>query len=265
MNELCTKRAPHIFYVSSGVSYIVQGCCNSWTCPRCGTIRAKQEYHKMVYGATTLQERGNTLFFLTLTCRGMELPLAVAEEQYYKWSTRLLNACRNELRRRGGYWAYCQVTERQKRLHPHSHLITTYLPKDFEVKTRVNKKGFSVEYISSDWLTKRMKSAGLGHYWDMTEIRSAKGVASYVAKYLFKSAIYTKWPKGWRRIRYSRSWPRKPVEQCDEGFPLLNKVDWKRVKDKQVRIHTSSIIVYNDAKSNYIRNIVLENVPKLTN
>ena len=256
----CVKGAPHIFYRKEGYSYIVQGCCNSWECPRCGLLRAKQEYHKIMHGATTLQEQGHTLYFLTLTCRGAEMPLETAESHYYKWTTRLLNACRNELRRREGFWAYCQVTERQKRLHPHSHLITTFLPKDAQFKIKIDKKGQIVQYINSDWLTKRNISAGLGRYWDMTEIRSAKGVASYIAKYLFKDAISTKWPKGWRRIRYSRSWPRVEKLRVDDGWPLKSRDDWRRIKILQVTIHTSSIAVYCDAKTFKLNNIKLMSV-----
>lgn len=260
----CTNRAPHLFFIKSGYCYIVQGCCNSWTCPRCGNIRAKQEFHKMIYGAEKLAEMGHDLYFLTLTCRGADMPLATAEHDYYKWTTRLLNACRNELRRRDGFWAYCQVTERQKRLHPHSHLITTYLPKNSVRRIRIDKRGAVVEYFESDWFRQRNISAGLGPQYDITQIRSAKGVASYVAKYLFKSAMQTEWPKNWRRIRYSRSWPRSQKEPVDDGWPLLNKVDWARVVDLHVAVHTDSLHVYTDAKSNRLDSIMLHDTLKLT-
>lgn len=212
----------------------------------------------MVYGAETLQKQGHTLYFITLTCRGSGMSIEQAESDYYKWTTRLLNASRNDTRRRHGAWHYCQVTERQKRLHPHSHLISTFLPKDARTSFKVLPGGQRREVILSDWFEARCVSAGLGHIYEITEVRSAKGVASYVAKYLFKDAMSTKWPKGWRRIRYSRSWPRETKTNIDDGWALLNKVDWLRVKQLQRTIRTSSPCVYNDALDNRLSTVILE-------
>ena len=116
--ELCINRAPHIFYISGGYAHIAQGCCNNWQCPRCGLIRAKQEYYRMVSGIEQLYKDGHDLYFITLTCRGREMSVDEAEQNYYKWTTTILNACRNRQNRAGLHWAYVQVTERQKRQHP---------------------------------------------------------------------------------------------------------------------------------------------------
>ncbi len=253
----CKSNPPHIFFVINGKSYINQGCCNSWECPRCGTIRAKEEYRKIIYGSEKMAEMGHKLYFVTLTCRGKELSLNAAEGGYYKWTTRLLNACRYHSRKHKSHWAYCQVTERQKRQHPHSHIITTYLPKDAIAVTKTAKNGKQREIMYSEWFIRRNVSAGLGSQCEITEVKSAKGVASYIAKYLFKDAIKTKWPKGWRRIRYSRSWPREEKTIIDDGWPLMSKGDWYRVKQRQVKVTVNSISVYADAKNNGIERLDL--------
>lgn len=257
--DYCIKHAPPIFFVKDGISHVVTGCCNSWECPRCGKIRAKQEYAKMVYGANKLADDGHDLYFITLTCRGQEMPLSEAEENYYRWTTKLLNACRNECKRRGDLWAYVQVTERQKRLHPHSHLITTYLPKNSRPGKKIIVPGKTRDVILSDWFERRCVSAGLGNQYEITKVKSAKGVANYVAKYLFKDAMATRWPRGWRRIRYSRTFPKDfEVIHTEFGFPVLSKGDWRKIRDFRRTVHVNSVLLYHDAKTAGIERVVID-------
>jgi hypothetical protein len=54
-------------------------------------------------------------------------------------------------------------------------------------------------------------------------------VAVYIGKYLFKTALKTTWPKGWKRVRYSQSWPKLPEQATGDGFPLRTLADWRRV------------------------------------
>jgi len=244
-------RPPHIFWINgSGQGRIAQGCCNDWMCPRCGEIRAREEYKKIMFGAMTLVEEGHDLYFLTLTCRGSELSLVEAEKMYYKNTSSLLNCLRMQCGRAGGYWAYVQVTERQKRGHPHSHLIITYAPRDV-VETKRGKRMI----LKSDWLRDRCISAGLGDQYEITKIRDAGAVARYIAKYLFKDAIKTKWPKGWKRIRYSckpknksRRWPIEEKHECADAWALVFEEDWQEMEALGIVVTTKSAVVMEDAE-----------------
>lgn len=217
--DVCQNSAPFIAIKATGKAYkVVQGCCNDWTCIRCGLIRAKREYGRMVHGCTLLSG-GHDLYFLTLTCRGRELSVKDSLAHYYEWTNRLLDACRTRAKRDGKAWHYAQVTERQKRGHPHSHLITTFYPHDLTTGKR----------LRSTWLKERVVSAGLGEQYDISLVRSAEAASRYVAKYLFKSSMFeTHWPKNWRRIRYSRSFPKLPELNVD-AFPLIKAADWRRL------------------------------------
>ena len=42
---------------------------------------------------------------------------------------------------------------------------------------------------------------------DVDFIQQAVAAAAYVTKYLAKSLEFTRWPKGFRRVRTSRNWP----------------------------------------------------------
>ena len=217
--EICQNGAPFIAIKTNGKAYrVAQGCCNSWTCPRCGETRAKREYRRMVHGCTELA-REHGLYFLTLTCRGRELSVKDSQENYLKWTNRLLSALRASARKDGKPWHYAQVTERQKRGHPHSHLITTFYPHDLTTGKR----------LRSGWLKERVVSAGLGVQYDISKVRSAEAASRYVAKYLFKPSMFaTHWPKNWRRIRYSRSFPQLPELETD-AFPLIKPKDWLKL------------------------------------
>jgi hypothetical protein len=92
--------APHICYQKpDGFWYIMQGCCNHWNCPRCGHIRAREEYGRIVQGAKDIEEQGKPMYFWTLTCRGKELSSAEAEKGYLKWTNLLLTKTRAATRR----------------------------------------------------------------------------------------------------------------------------------------------------------------------
>lgn len=233
--KFCDNAAPFICYVDAhDRAHLVEGCCNDWTCGRCGLKRAKAEYGRMVEGARRLHAEGNTLHFLTLTCRGADMPLSTAERDYMKWTNRILSTMRADWKKRGGVWAYVQVTERQKRQHPHSHMITTFRPKDAATarKGDILAHGQPARHdcLNSAWLVKACQRAGLGRMTDISEISSPVAVAVYVAKYLFKDAMQTEWPKGWKRIRYSQSWPKLPEHKHSIAFPVMRPDDWLMVR-----------------------------------
>lgn len=229
----CENGAPCLAIKKDGHWQVVQGCCNDWTCARCGHMRAREEYGRIVQGTRELHEAGHPLYFLTLTCKGKEMTAREAEAGYMEWTNRFLTAIRTEAKRRGVHWAYVQVTERQKREHPHSHIITTYRPPD----SRAYKAGQFIpggrrakhDMIYSPYVWLRATEAGLGSQTDMSLIENPIAVAVYVSKYLFKSAMNTVFPSHWRRLRYSHGFPKLPVLEI-EGFPLVKHSDWLRLK-----------------------------------
>lgn len=197
------------------------------------------------------------LYFITITCKGREISHEYAEENYGRWTNRLLDACRARSKREGGQWHYVQVTERQKRLHPHSHFITTYAPGDSK-KTLVRKQkkqgGKQSECVvsdvfRSDWFESQIKRSGLGTQYEITKVRNADAASRYVAKYLFKPAIFTdSWPKGWKRIRYSQSFPPAPERQTD-AIVLLTQEDWYKLAHRAVIVTVGTLDDFEEASN----------------
>jgi len=241
----CENGAPYIFFIGGdGRARIVEGCCNDWTCPRCGIKRAKKEYGRMVHGAKELHKRGLSLYFVTLTCRGKELNVKDAEAGYLDWTDKALTAMRNRCKRHGGYWCYSSVTERQKRDHPHSHYQMTWIPDDAVPHSKgdwvPNGAKAKHDCLYSQWLTDAAVSAGLGRMTDISEVHSPVGVAVYQAKYMFKDAARTVWPPRWKRVRYSRNWPKLPVQKPIMAFPLVRAADWRKLEALDITVYADS-------------------------
>lgn len=254
----CVNGVPYICYKTDHGWRLTQGSCNSWTCPRCGQIRAKREYAKIVAGAEVLA-KDNKFWFWTITCRGRELSLSDSESEYLQWTNRLFTALRYRCKKQGDTWAYVQVTERQKRGHPHSHVLFTWAPDDIVHYEKgdwlPNGAKASHDGVWSQWFHDRAVSAGLGPMVDMSEVRSHQAVSRYVAKYLFKTAMTEVWPKGWRRVRYSQSWPKLPDRET-EGFAVINMRDWKRVEQINGLVRAETIEIYYAGLARRILNMI---------
>jgi hypothetical protein len=179
------------------------------------------------------------------------MPLETAENEYLKWTNRLLTSARIKAKRSGGFWAYVQVTERQKRKHPHSHLICTYAPDDgipfFKGETLPNGRKAKHDCVWSEWFRGANVKAGLGSECDLSRIENPVAVAVYVSKYLFKESMTTKFTKGWRRIRYSRNYPKLPPTANSEAFPLITLADWYKMERLGMIVRADTYDTYERA------------------
>lgn len=174
---------------------------------------------------------------MTLTCRGKKLPVEDADKNYLKWTNKFLTSARTKAKRANQPWHYVQVTERQKRGHPHSHLIMTWVPSDTQLGSRdhwITKDGKRTltqkECLRSEWIHKQCVRSGLGEQYDISKVRSAEGTSRYVAKYLFKDSMFsTQWAKNWRRARYSQSFPKLPEREKSNAIALITSDDWQNL------------------------------------
>jgi hypothetical protein len=238
--------------IFAGRATIGQACCNHWDCPACGVKRAKQEYRKIVAGCETLSS-DHKLYFWTLTCRGKECSLEEAEENYYAWTNILLTNARTKCKRAGEHWAYAQITERQKktRRHPHSHIITTFLPEDAQ-ELRPKKKRTS---YASLWFTNANLSSGLGSQHRLSLVENASAVSRYVAKYMFKDTMHEEWPEKWKRVRYSANWPVLPAFSPVFVEVLRSQQNW-RAAEKQAVLYTCQTGLDYEVARHHMGNIL---------
>ena len=194
--------------------------------------RARQEYRKMVNGCEIIAKE-HQLYFMTITCRGRELNYDDAIAGYLGWTNALFTLLRQNSRRKGNSWSYVQVTEHQQktRAHPHSHIVTTFLPTD---ALQVGGGEHRVEY-SSEWFRQANINSGLGEQCRLSKVYNAAAVSRYVAKYMFKSMMSASWPPHWRRVRYSQNWPKLSITPPELVIVLRTKHAWDEAQKERVR------------------------------
>lgn len=182
----------------------------------------------MVWGANILAECGVPLYFWTFTCRGRDLDMETADDNYYGWTNSALTNLRQQARREGSFWAYVQVTERQQRGAAHSHFIHTFTPPDS--KEFQNERGYVA--VKSDSFLAAVVASGLGPQCEITRVETPLAVAAYISGYLKKHAHQDEFPKGWKRVRWSREWPKVPEKKPDWSVIIFGRKDWDAC-DKQ--------------------------------
>lgn len=252
----CSFGAPYFAYEKQPKTWVVlQGCCNHWECVRCGQQRARQEYGRIVNGCREIETK-HELYFITITCRGREMSIAEAIESYLKWTNRLLSSLRADGHKRGISWQYVQVTEWQKRGHPHSHILTTYHPADLTTGLKTTTVQLAdggmvtgcLDALRSEYLQHRVLSAGFGAEYDISHVLTVEGASRYVAKYLFKPTMFSRsYPKHWRRVRYSQSFPRLAIRKTD-AVCLLSSQDWQLLARKAIVVSCEGEQTREDAE-----------------
>lgn len=211
------------------------------------------EYGRIVNGIVLLA-KSHRICFLTATCRGQGLSVEQAETSYLEWTNTFLTACRTKAKRSGQDWYYVQVTEKQKRGHPHSHILTTFVPDDlylgrkFGWKTIAGEKAWDADYaFRSDWLQRAVVSAGLGEQYDISIVQTPAAASRYVAKYMFKDSMFgTHFKKGWKRVRYSQNFPKLPDRETN-AFVLLSRADWSKLASLAAVVVTDSEFTKQEA------------------
>lgn len=233
---------------------VVKGCCNKWTCERCGQTVAKQHYGRIVHGAKVIDDMEENLYFLTITCKGGDLAKSEAETNYLKWTNAFLTACRQRAKKEFQNWYYVQVTEYQKREIPHSHILTTFCPQDARQGLRKsrgeNGAWETVKTLRSAWLRKAATGAGLGWQYDISLVRDITAASTYVAKYMFKESMFsTEYPARWKRVRYSQNWPEKELPKR-EALVLVKLEDWEKLARLAIAVQPDSAETHSICKTN---------------
>jgi len=173
--------------------------CRSWTCDVCQPRRCKQLIRDGLAGAPTT--------FITLTAPGRtdDTPDDQARQLVRAWREVVRRA-----KRLYGYPAipYLAVFEATKAGRPHLHILCR------------------VKWIGQDWLSRQMQQIMGAPIVDVRRIRSRRGAALYVAKYVGKDphrfhGVKRYWcTQGWRVT------PRdtKPLDAGERGWPEVKEV-----------------------------------------
>jgi hypothetical protein len=106
-----------------------------------------------------------------------------------------------------------------------------------------------VSAYRSEYIGQSVVRAGLGAQYDITPAGNVAAVSRYVAKYLFKDNIFNdKWPKGWKRVRYSQSFPKLERRETD-AFVLLKREDWVRLSQVAIIVTCPTTEIFEEART----------------
>lgn len=156
--------------------------CGSWDCPSCAKMNAREWARIAKWGVEHLPGK---CYFWTLTMPGYYRDTDYA---YFK-IPKLWDALRKDVQRHVEAWLYIAFVEGQpeRSFMPHFHVLSS-------AKSWRRFKDFAVSH-------------GFGHQADQQEI-TGDGAAAYVSKYASKQGNSA--PRGFRRVRCSRTWPKPP-------------------------------------------------------
>jgi len=204
---------------SQGATHLIY--CGSWSCPVCmkrnaalWSIRAQQKILQSDY------PKSGELWFLTLT-----LPSTILSTvQGFLSLPSLWDTTRKQYQRWYGTFSYLAFVEGQPhRSHmPHFHILTSTEP-----PTQRGKHGFVTKHGLHDWAF----SVGWGFQAELHKVDGIEA-AAYVAKYASKQSPHT--PKGFRRVRVSRDWPKLPPHSSSHWIVPARQ---ESLSDFLIRVH----------------------------
>lgn len=176
--------------------------CSQWSCPHCRVVKSREWRRIAQYGVHYGQEGRLPIVFWTLTLGSGYKTVTDG----YRAMPRLWDTLRKEIQREQGRFDYLAFVEGQPKrsFMPHFHVLAfAHVPAYYNQRTdpRNNIKDFAAH-------------VGFG-YQSKEKLVDSDGAAYYVSKYVSKGCPDI--PKGFRRVRCSRAWP-KPVEQPKKPY-----------------------------------------------
>jgi len=199
-----------------GLAIMFRPRCKLWACEVCAPINKAKWTIRAYHGAEEITKADDTavLHFLTLTSLGSLTPaqsLYVFPKAWKKLHSRA--------RYRQPKHHYFMVPERQASGRIHMHAITTLA-------------------LGTRWFKDNGRECGLGFMNENEPCRDPRKAAWYASKYLAKSIEVESWPRGFRRTRLSRNWPKLPE------MPENERWTFKRLKANQDPTVEYAILVH---------------------
>jgi len=165
--------------------------CKSWDCPYCAEQNKQDWLLRGFRGAALLAQDGLELRFITLTSRPYATPTKSLYYFQQNWPKLVRRAAYHTNKIDGKAWHFFLIPEQHKTGVLHAHMIAT-------------------TYLKTKWWKDNAYKTGFGYMAKSDQIKEPALVVGYITKYLGKSIEYTQWPKGFRRVRTDRSWPKTP-------------------------------------------------------
>lgn len=193
--EMCKAGGLLIAYVlDQHRALVTDADCDSWKCPECRERLRQRWVLTALHGARVLQDRGDILFFATLTSHEENTTFNTCARAFPD-AWRQLHKRLNQQRAQG---QYLLVPEKHKDGRLHMHALWNYP-------------------VSTRWLKDNGRACGFGYMNQIGSrghidepINDAREVGQYIGKYLGKQ-LGDDLPPRFRRVRTSQAWAHLPA------------------------------------------------------
>jgi len=175
---------------------VFQADCDLWECAECAERKKAKWVARAIIGSQEIFSAGTAVQFVTVTCHPSLRSFAATVAVFpHAWS--LLYA---RMKRQQESFEYLMIMENHKNGRLHAHMLTSFQAKTRWWKDNARQSGFGYMAKESD---KTVEPAKAGFY---------------IGKYLFKQLQRDIYPRGYRRIRCSRLWPKLSGKPRDENW-----------------------------------------------
>lgn len=202
--------------------------CKRWDCPVCGPKNAYKARLRALRGYQAFFDQGHKMSFLTLTPHEKLSSAASIPVMASAW-----NKLNVRIKRASQHHNYFLIPELHQSGKLHFHALV-----DADVKKK--------------WWKDNARSCGMGYQNDLQEVNEAGGVGGYLTKYLVKMLDGASFPKGFRRIRTSQSWPALAGLPKPEGWDFVAMKPRSSREDEASSFQRSGYtVVFADEKSSW--------------
>lgn len=188
----------------SKVRRIIKTRCKLWTCPYCAEINAIGHYIRILNGLNELQQKKQTINFVTLTSHEK---IRTFEQGYRVWQSawrKLQERVRRRLKNSDTDCQFVYLFESHKKGGLHVHMLVC-------------------GGLQTRWWKDNARECGLGYQAKSEQVDNAGLAASYVVKYIAKNIGLEVPIKGFRRINYSRGFPTAPKIESPDRWTIIPK------------------------------------------
>jgi len=186
--------------------------CKMWSCPACAPVNRGLWAVRAYHGANCLETLTNPINFLTITSHeklGAAASLAVLPH------------------------AWDQLNKRARRAAPDYQYLLVPEP---HADGRVHIHAIENSGLGERWWKDNARTCGFGYMAEEEELHSAAGAAYYVTKYISKGLGAACWPRGFRRVRTSRRWPKTPALPVAAGWVFDKLPDRAQLDEAYYRL-----------------------------
>lgn len=205
--DYCPSSSPFVWSddIVENQRTILKTRCKRWDCPYCSQVNKLQHRLRVYHGLSKLENQGHKFAFVTITSHKDLKDTVSCYRVFQKAWSKLSTRYRREVYKITGLsaeYVYIPELHKDNRLHWHG-VFSGQLPKRF-------------------WKN-NCAECGLGYMADSSNLDNISQATNYVTKYISKNVGQSIDIERFRRINYSRGFPKNEPAKTDSNWNVLKQ------------------------------------------